>query len=326
MKKSLSFLSALLIGSCVMAADAPPSGELIGDPKIIAPLDVAKTRETGLKATAAAEKIGWRIGSQAYTLRDRTMLEALDTLYMLGLNNVEAFPGQVVSKSIKGANGKPLTFGPGLSDEGIAAVKAKLAQTGIKIMSIGVIGIPGDEAGARKLFDFAKLFGMERIVTEANEKEFPMIEKLAEEYNIDVALHNHPKPSYYWDPAHVLKAVDGFKRIGSCSDVGHWQRSAVKPIEALKMLEGHVFESHFKDLNEFGKGNAHDLPWGTGTGDAKGMLEECYRQTKAGDIGGTFHKMAFNMEYEIGSGTELVNNMAKCVAWFGEQCEELGKK
>jgi len=322
--KSLSFLSALLLGSCVMAADAPP-GELIGDPKIIAPLDVAKTRETGVKATAAAEKIGWRIGSQAYTLRDRTMLEALDTLYMLGLNNVEAFPGQVVSKDIKGANGKPLTFGPGLSDEGIAAVKKKLDQTGIKITSIGVIGIPADEAGARKLFDFAKLFNMERIVTEANEKQFPLIEKLAEEYNMDVALHNHPKPSYYWDPAHVLKAVEGFKRIGSCSDVGHWQRSSVKPIEALKMLEGHVFESHFKDLNEFGKGNAHDLPWGTGAGDAKGMLAECYRQQKAGVIGGTTKKMTFNMEYEIGSGTELVNNMAKCVEWFGQQCEELNK-
>jgi len=77
--KSLAFLSALLVASCILAADAPP-GELIGDPKIIAPLDVAKTRATGLKATAAAEKIGWRIGSQAYTLRDRTLLEALDTI------------------------------------------------------------------------------------------------------------------------------------------------------------------------------------------------------------------------------------------------------
>src|SRR4051812_49212352 len=148
--KLLSFLSAVALGSVVMAADAPRS-ELIGDPKIIAPLDVAQTREAGLKATAAAEKIGWRIGSQAYTLRDRTMLEALDTLYMLGLNNVEAYPGQVVSKSIKGANGKPLTFGPDLSEEGIAAVKAKLQQTGIKITAIGVTGIPADEPGARKL-------------------------------------------------------------------------------------------------------------------------------------------------------------------------------
>jgi len=324
--KSLAFLAALFTATCVMAADSP-KGELIGDPKIVGQLDVAKTRETGVKASDAAEKIGWRIGSQAYTLRDRSLLECLDTLYMLGLRYVECYPGQAVSPAeFKDAKGKPQEFKPGMSPEAIAAVKKKLDQTGIKVLSMGVTGIPADEAGARKYFDFAKDFGMERIVTEANEKQFPVLEKLAEEYNIDIALHNHPNPSYYWDPAHVLKAVEGFKHVGSCADVGHWQRSGVKPIEALRMLEGHVFESHFKDLNKFGDKGAHDLPWGTGTGDAKGMLEECYRQTKAGDIGGATHKMTFNIEYEIGHGTELVGNMAKSIEWFGNECEELSKK
>ena len=74
---------------------------------------------------------------------------------------------------------------------------------------------------------------VERIVTEANEKLVPVLEKLAEEFNIDIALHNHPNPSYYWQPEHVLKAVEGFKHVGSCADVGHWQRSVVKPIDAL---------------------------------------------------------------------------------------------
>jgi sugar phosphate isomerase/epimerase len=319
--KSLAFVFALSLASFVIAADAPKSGELIGDPKIIGSLDVAKTRAAGVKATENAEKIGWRIGSQAYTLRDRTLTEALDTLYMLGLKYVECYPGQAVSPEMKN-----MKFDQNLSEEGIAIVKKKLDQTGIKVLSLGVIGIPGDEAGARKLFAFAKSFGMERIVSEANEKQFDLIEKLCEEYGIDVALHNHPKPSYYWDPAHVLKSVANYKHIGSCADVGHWQRSGIKPIEALKMLEGHVFESHFKDLNEFGNTKAHDLPWGTGAGDAKGMLEECYRQTKAGDIGGASKIMCFNIEYEIGHGTELVENMAKCIDWFGQQCEELSKK
>ena len=319
----LPLLCTLLLASSVLVAThARAADELIGDPKMVGSLDKAKTRETGLKATAAAEKLGWRIGSQAYTLRDRTLTEALDTLYMLGIKYVECYPGQTVSPEMK-----TVKFDQNLSPEGIEIVKKKLEQTGIKALSIGVIGIPADEKGARKLFQFAKDFGMERIVTEVHENQFPMLEKLAEEYNIDVALHNHPGPkSYYWDPAHVLKAVNDFPRIGSCADVGHWQRSGVKPIEALKMLEGHVFESHFKDLNAFGKTSATDLPWGTGTGDARGMLDECYRQTKEGKIGGTFKKMTFNIEYEIGKGPELVNNMAKCVDWFGQQCEELSKK
>lgn len=326
----LRLLSALLLSSFLLVASnaARAADELIGDPKaVLGQLDPAKTRETGLKAAAAAEKIGWRIGSQAYTLRDRSLLEALDTMYMLGLKYVECYPNQPVApKEFKDAKGKPLTFGPGMSEEAIAAVKKKLDQTGIKVLSMGVTGIPADEAGARKYFEFAKTFGMERLVTEVKETQFPILEKLGEEYHVDVALHNHPNPSYYWDPAHVLKAVQGYKHIGSCADVGHWQRSKINPIDALKMLEGHIFESHFKDLNEFGNPKAHDLPWGTGTGNARGMLEECYRQTKAGDIGGETKKMTFNIEYEIGHGTELVENMAKCIDWFGKQCEELGGK
>jgi sugar phosphate isomerase/epimerase len=327
--KSFRLLCALLVSASALVAASPAraADELIGDPKIIGTLDRAKTRETGLKATAAAEKIGWRIGSQAYTLRDRSLLEALDTLYMLGLKYVECYPNQPISPAeFKDAKGKPLTFGVGMSPEAVAAVKKKLDQTGIKVLSMGVTGIPADEAGARKLFAFAKDFGMERIVTEVKETQFAVLDKLADEYDIDVALHNHPKPSYYWEPEHVLKAIEGHPRIGSCADVGHWQRTGIKPIEALKKLEGHVFESHFKDLNEFGNPKAHDVPWGTGTGDAKGMLEECYRQTKAGVMGGKTKKMTFNIEYEIGNGTTLVGNMAKSIEWFGKTCEELAGK
>jgi sugar phosphate isomerase/epimerase len=314
----------LLASSVLVATNARAADELIGDPKMVGSLDKAKTRETGLKATAAAEKIGWRLGSQAYTLREQPLLDTLDTLYVLGLKYVECYPNQVVAPQFKDAKGKPATFGPGMPFEAVTAVKNKLDKTGIKVLSMGVTGIPADEAGARKLFQFAKDFGMERIVTEAKEDQFPVIDKLAEEFDIDVALHNHPGPkSYYWEPEHVLKAVQGHPRIGSCADVGHWQRSGVKPIAALKTLEGHVFESHFKDLNEFGNVKAHDVPWGTGTGDAKGMLEECYRQTKAGVLGGKTKKMTFNIEYEIGHGTELVENMAKSIEWFGKECEAL---
>lgn len=322
------FLSALLVASCALAgamtARAADDKELIGDPKIIGSLDRAKTRETGVKASEAADRIGWRIGSQAYTLRDRTLVEALDTLHMLGLRYVECYPGQPISPDFK-----HVKFDQNASEEALAVVRKKLDQTGIKVLSIGVTGIDKDEAKARKLFQFAKSFGMERIVTEAPKSQFDTIEKLAEEFDIDVALHNHPEPNIYGTPEKLLAAVgtDGkYKRIGSCSDVGHWQRSKVNPVEALKMLEGKVFESHFKDLNEFGVKSAKDVPWGTGKGDARAMLDECYRQTKAGKIGGASKKMTFNIEYETGHGVELVQNMAKCIEWFGQQCEQLAGK
>lgn len=316
-------LFALLVA--VLAAfvcGAAGAQELIGDPKIIGSLDPVKTRETGVKASEAAEKIGWRIGTQTYTLRDRGLLEALDTAYMLGLKYVECYPGQGIEK-----RDDKVKFGPGLPEDKVALVKKKLEQTGIKVLSLGVIGIPKDEPGARKLFEFAKSFNMERIVTEAPAAQFDLIEKLAEEFNIDVALHNHPEPNIYGTPEKVLAAIQpAHKRIGSCADVGHWQRSSVNPVEGLKKLEGKVFESHFKDLNEFGVRGAKDVPWGQGKGNAKGMLEECYRQTKAGKIGGSAGKMTFNIEYETGHGTELVENMAKCIEFFGTVATELAGK
>jgi sugar phosphate isomerase/epimerase len=324
MKKLSSVVAGLLVAAASVASPVhaqDAAKELIGDPKaIVGTLDPGKTRETGVKATAAAEKIGWRIGSQAYTLRDRTLTEALDTLHVLGLKYVECYPGQSVSPEMKNVK-----FQPGLSAEGVALVKKKLEQTGIKVLSFGVTGIPAKEEEARALFQFCKDFGMERIVTEAGAGQFDMMQKLAEEFDIDVALHNHPEPNIYGTPEKVLAAIKpNHTRIGACADVGHWQRSNVDPVEGLKKLEGKVYESHFKDLNEFGVKKATDVPWGTGNGNAKGMLAELHRQ--AGKTGGKSGKMTFNLEYETGRGVELVGNMHKCIEWFGQQCEELAAK
>ena len=42
-------------------------------------------------------------------------------------------------------------------------------------------------------------------MSEPPEGAFDVIEKLCEEYKINVAIHNHPKPSRYWDSDTVLK-------------------------------------------------------------------------------------------------------------------------
>ena len=92
-----------------------------------------------------------------------------------------------------------------------------------------------------------------------------MHDKLCTEYNIRMALHNHPKS---WPPEKVLAACkDRCKLIGSCSDTGHWMRANRVPVDTLKMLQGRVMHLHFKDLDQFGGGQ--DVPWGTGKGDPR---------------------------------------------------------
>jgi sugar phosphate isomerase/epimerase len=89
-------------------------------------------------------------------------------------------------------------------------------------------------------------------------------------------------------------------------------RRNLVPVDQLKKLEGRVEHLHFKDLNQFG--NGYDLPWGTGMGDAKGMLTELKRQGYKGYL---------SIEYEVGSVPELESNLPKCVAFFDSTMTDL---
>ena len=262
----------------------------------------------GERATKAADKLGWRLGCQAWTFNKRSLFDTIDQVHALGLHYIEAFPGQMVDRD------KAVKMDPGMSAETMAAIKKKLAESDIKIVSFGVTGIPGDEAGARKFFEWAKAMELETIVSEPNENQFDVLNKLVDEFGINLALHNHPNPSHYWNPDTVLKVTEGrSKRIGSCADVGHWQRSGIPPIEAMKKLQGRMIESHFKDLSKFDDKSAHDVPWGTGTGDAKAMMREFQNQGA---------KITFLVEYEHFT-PGLVQDVAHSVKFFGETCEQL---
>jgi len=143
-----------------------------------------------------------------------------------------------------------------------------------------------------------------------------VVEKLAQECNIKVAIHNHPGPkNFYWQPETVAAAVKGRSPLlGACADVGHWVRSGLDPVECLKKLEGRVITLHFKDLNERGP-KAHDLPWGTGVSNTKGMLAELKRQNFKGAICVEYEHNWENSSPEI----------AKSAEWFFATCAELAK-
>jgi sugar phosphate isomerase/epimerase len=254
-----------------------------------------------------AEKLGWRLGCQAYSFNRFTLFEAIDKTASVGLKYLEAYPGQKISKDID------VVINESLSEENRKLVKKKLADAGVKLVNYGVCDLPKDEAASRKIFEFAKDMGIETLTAEPSEDALEMLDKLCEEFKINIAIHNHPKPSHYWDPDVVLAAVKNrSKRIGSCSDTGHWVRSGLKPLDCLKKLEGRLISFHFKDLNEASP-KAHDVPWGTGISDAKGMLEEIHRQGV---------KAVFSIEYEHNWDNSLPE-IEKCVAYFDKVAAEI---
>ena len=242
---------------------------------------------------------GWRLGVQAWTFNRFTFYEAVDKTASLGLDWIEAYPGQKLSKE------KPdLMFDHDLPPEIRAEVKGKLSDAGVRIVNYGVVELVNDEAKCRKVFNFAKEMGVETIVSEPAEDAFDMIDKLCQEYKINVAVHDHPKPSHYWNPDTVLKVCNGrSKRIGACADTGHWFRSGLNPVEMLKKLEGRIISLHFKDIDD-----GHDVVWGTGRCEVEAMLKELHRQNFKG---------VFSIEYEHNWENSLPE-VRGCVEYFNK--------
>src|SRR5947207_1411536 len=49
------------------------------------------------KGAPNAEKLGWRLGCQAWSFNETTFYDAIDRTASLGLHFIEAFPGQKLS-------------------------------------------------------------------------------------------------------------------------------------------------------------------------------------------------------------------------------------
>ncbi|NLH72165.1 MAG: sugar phosphate isomerase/epimerase [Verrucomicrobia bacterium] len=251
---------------------------------------------------------GFAIGCQAYTFNRFTVFEAIEKTAQTGGKVIEFYPGQKLSPEERN-----VVWDHNASDEVIAKVKAKLAQHKIMAVNYGVVGIPNDEAGARKVFEFAKKLGLRAITTESTEA-IDVLEKLAKEYDIGVAYHNHPRqpnnPNYkVWDPNYIAELVKGRDpRIGACADTGHWTRSGVKPVEAVRILKGRIISAHLKDLNEFGNPRAHDVPFGTGVSEVKAVLDELKAQGFEGNISIEYEYNWDNSVPEVTQCIDFVRN------------------
>ena len=301
MRKLVLLTAAVVAGICMLAQDAA-------------------------KAASAADELGWQMAIHAYTFRKFCIFECIEKTAGLGLNYM-SLSGSV---NLGGANSVSTTQ---ISDEQVAAIQKEVAAKGIKLVNIGVVKLPPEEAESRKVFEFAKKMGIDTLVAEPEPAALDTVEKLCKEYNIKVAIHNHPKPSHYWNPDTVLEAVKGRTPLmGSCADTGHWLRSGLDPVECLKKLDGRVICLHFKDLvpeeskapsaaaasdkkKKTESKNMHDVPWGTGVGNVKAQMAELKRQH--------FHG-AFCVEYEY-NWDNSVPEIAECVKFFNATCAELAK-
>jgi len=267
-------------------------------------------------------KIGeFALGCQSYSFNGDNVFDAIDKTAATGSKIIELYPGQKYSADQPGVK-----FDHNATDEMIAAVKARLEKDGIRAVNYGVVNIPKDEAGARKIFEFAKKFNLYGITTESDQS-IDTIEKLVKEYDICVGFHNHAhnlkNPSYrMWDPNYILSVVkDRDPRIGACADIGHWFHSNLDPVDCAKILQGRIISVHLKDANrEVGPDGSvthfEIVPFGKGMINLSGFLAELKRQNFKGNL---------SIEYEA-KFSHNVPEITQCIEYMRARGMKQGGK
>ena len=253
---------------------------------------------------------GLLLGVQAYTFHKFSFQQAINKVNELGLNYIEAYYGQPLGDAI-GEGKFDYKMDKELQQKTLKYAKSK----NVKIYASGVIRLSKNEEWDQ-LFEFAKNMGIKVITCEPEYEQLKYVDSLANQYNIDVAIHNHPKPSLYWKPELFLEHVKGLShRIGACVDIGHLKRMGIDPVEALKKYEGRIKSLHFKDIHakEEGKAEQHDVIWGQGVIDLDGVLKELKRQNFKGLL---------SIEYEY-NWDNSVPDIKKCIKYFNTEIEKI---
>lgn len=201
---------------------------------------------------------GFNMGMQSYSLRGFDADRALAEINKLGLHSVELFEAHFSTQS---------------SDADIETMKRKTKALGIKMMGHGVNQFTKDHQANRRLFEFAKKAGIRNISADPSEDAFESLDKLCEQYQIRIAIHNHGPGARYDKVADVLNAIRGHHPlIGACADLGHYIRTAEDPVRAIHLFEGRLYGIHLKDFAEQ-KAKAKGVILGQGHLDVVGVFK-----------------------------------------------------
>ena len=193
---------------------------------------------TGPRITLADEaKPGeFRIGIASYSFREFQRKMTISMIKQLGVRYV----------SVKEFH-LPYT----LSAIEAAKATAEFTKAGLTIVSGGNISLSDeDPAALKRLFQYAKSCGMPMMVCAPTHKTLPTVEKLAKEFDMKIAIHNHgPEDKHFPTPQSVLEAVKGLDpRMGLCMDVGHSMRTGVDVVQAVEAAGSRLLDMHMKDL------------------------------------------------------------------------------
>src|SRR5512145_2443442 len=188
-----------------------------------------------VSAAAQPSAAPLKLGLASYSVRNFPLDQCLEMAKALGVKHLNFKDVHI-----------PRTDPP----DAIKAARAKVEAAGFTITGGGTITFRNDEAAIRKDFEYARLAGMPLIVAAPSTDSLDAVEKVAKEFKIRVAIHNHgPEDKFFPSPYDAYKAIKGRDPLmGLCIDIGHSWRAGADPVKAVLDLRDRVYDMHVKDL------------------------------------------------------------------------------
>ena len=169
---------------------------------------------------------GWRVAMPATSIKPLTFSDALAKADILSVASVEASSTQIVSPEI------PKKLDYRLQSGERNAIAYRLRELNEQVLAYRVENIGADEATRRKVFEFAKALNAPTIIVGADTTSLADLDKLAEEFSINVAVESRK------DPNATLSALEGrSKRMGVAADLGGWMQAGIKPVDGLATVK-----------------------------------------------------------------------------------------
>ena len=220
---------------------------------------------------------GLKIGMQTFTLRNFDFAGVVERVDELGLKYVETAKKHVTAESDEAEISQALDL---------------CAARGITINCAGVGNLVADVDANRPVFEFAKRLGVKYMMANPQPDSMDALDKLVDEYEIKVGIHNHGPTSTWPDIETIDKAIQGHSPlIGLCADTGHFLRVPVDPMDVFNHFGDRVHSIHLKDIEEDKDGeHGQEHIVGDGPLDLKAVLDWLV----ARDFGGPV-----SIEYEI---------------------------
>jgi sugar phosphate isomerase/epimerase len=237
-----------------------------------------KTASNDETSDTTGSSVKWNLGVALWTFHNADFPASLNMADSAGLKLIEA---NTFHKTGKELNDSLLGQ---LSPAGIEKLKTYLQQHNLKMGSL-YLGGGKTIQDWKNDFEKAKQFGVRYVTAEPPLDMWDDIDSLAGIYGMMVAIHEHWKGvSAYWHPDSVLAAIKGHKNFGACPDLGHYPKSGIDPLDAVKKLEGHIIGVHLKDIAEMNNPKLVDVRVGTGIVPFPEIFKELKRQKFDGYI------------------------------------------